>query len=214
MMKNKYWSLNTRFLHLGMVATVTAQLFISLVMSEPDDKGTVFGKMAYEAHEIVGLTALGIIAIHWIWSTLSRTDGSLKHLFPWHGEARNQVISDIVGLTKGQLPDSNKHGGLSGLIHGLGFLAVTGVAISGAIIFLTFPESGKPGFIGDAAEELHEAMAALVWAYWIGHGGIAILHHLSGNDTLKSMFSFKSTNNGSEIADDKTQMHTKYVNRH
>lgn len=188
-MESKKWSLNTRFLHLGMVATISAQLFISLVMSEPDDIGTVFGKLAYEAHEVVGLTALGIVILHWIWSMLSHTDGKLKHLFPWRGEARKQVVQDVKLLTRGQLPDSKTHGGLAGLIHGLGFLAVTGAAITGAILFVTFPESGEPGVIAEAFAELHEGMAGLVWAYWLGHGGVAILHHLSGSDVLNNMFS-------------------------
>ena len=191
-MKSKYWSLNTRFLHLGMVATVTAQLFVSLIMSEPDEKGSFIGDLAYQLHELIGLTALGIVVLHWIWSAVSHSDGSLKHLFPWWGEARKEVIQEIKSLTLGRFPKTDKHGGLSGLIHGLGFLAVTGVAISGSIIFLTFPESGNPGIFGSIAEELHEAMAALVWTYWLAHGGVAILHHLAGNDTLKTMFSIKT----------------------
>ncbi len=194
-MKSQYWNLNTRILHLGMVATVSAQLFISLVMSEPDEKGSIIGSLAYEAHEIVGLTALGIIALHWIWSATSQSDGSFKNLFPWRGAAKKQVIDEIKELSKalkkGQFPETNSHGGLSGLIHGLGFLAVTGAAISGAVIFFTFPESGDPGMLGEAAEELHETISTLVWAYWIGHGGIAILHHLSGSDVMKEIFSFR-----------------------
>ena len=209
-MKTKYWSLNTRFLHLGMVATVTAQLFISLIMSEPDKKGSFIGDIAYNAHEIVGLTALGIVTLHWIWSAISQTDGSLKHLFPWRGAARKQVTNDITSLLTGKLPKADTHGGLSSFIHGLGFLAVTGVAISGAIIFLTFPESGHPGFLGEMAEELHEAMASLVWAYWIAHGSIAIIHHLSGNDTLKRMFSFNmnNTTTNNQRNDDKSSRYT------
>lgn len=191
-MKTKHWSLKTKILHIGMVATVSAQLFISLIMSEPDDKGSAIGHLAYQAHEVVGLTALGIIALHWVWSISSQSDGRLKHLFPWSGSEKKRVISEIKALSSGQLPDTRKHGGLAGFVHGLGFLAVTGAAISGAIIFFTFPESGNPGALGEATKEIHEAIAALVWTYWAAHGGIAILHHLSGSDTVKKIFSFKA----------------------
>jgi len=193
-MKTKYWSLKTQILHIGMVATVTAQLFISLIMSEPGDKGSAIGHLSYQAHEVVGLTALGIIALHWVWSISSQSDGRLKHLFPWWGEEKKRVISEVKALLRGQLPDTSKHGGLAGFAHGLGFLAVTGAAISGAIIFFTFPESGHPGVLGEATKEIHEAIAGLVWTYWAAHGGIAILHHLSGSDTLKKMFSFNTLN--------------------
>ncbi|MDH3326804.1 MAG: cytochrome b/b6 domain-containing protein [Gammaproteobacteria bacterium] len=134
-METKYWSLNTRLLHLGLVATITAQLFINLLMSEPDDTGTIIGKVAYNAHEIAGLTALGIIALHWAWSTISRSDGILKHLFPWKGDALNQVIDDIKLIFRGQPPISGKHGGLAGFVHGLGLLTITGTGITGEDYF-------------------------------------------------------------------------------
>lgn len=197
-MKTKYWSLNTRLLHFGLVATVSAQLFISLIMSEPDEKGSFIGELAYEAHEIVGLTALGIVALHWIWSAVSRSDGNFKQLFPWRGDAKKQVIDEIKALKTGQLPEANEHGGLAGFIHGLGFLAVTGTAISGAVIFFTLPETGDPGALTEVAEEIHEFVTSLVWAYWIGHGGVAILHHLSGSEVLKNMFKLRGNNSTGE----------------
>jgi len=191
-MKSRTWSLNTRFLHFGMVATVTAQLFISVVMEEPGDDGGFIGNLAYQLHELIGLTALGIVALHWIWSLVSQSDGKLSHLFPWFGENRQRVKTEIKQAFYGDFPDSSKPGGLAGLIHGLGFLAVSGAAVTGMLIFLTFPASGDPGLIGDIAEEMHEGMATLVWAYWLGHGSAAILHHLAGHDTLKQMFRFNN----------------------
>jgi cytochrome b561 len=174
-----------------MVATVSFQLFISLIMDEPDHNGGGVGKLAFEMHEIVGLAALGIILVHWLWSITNEADGGLKHLFPWFGSARQQVMADMKEVFKGSLPEGGK-GGLSGLIHGLGLLAVTGIAVTGGAVFILYPEVGNPGDLVEGVMELHEAMAGLVWAYWLGHGGMAFLHYAMGHDTLNNMFSLRS----------------------
>jgi len=173
----------------------------------------MLGKLAYEAHEVIGLAAFGVIALHWIWSIISQSDGSLKHLFPWKGEARKHVINDITSLTKGQLPASDKHGGLAGFVHGLGFLTVSIVAVTGIVIFLTFPESGEPGFVAEAFAELHESIAALVWTYWIAHGGIAVLHHLAGNNTVKQMFNLKGNSSIPGDRKESSVNNTHFINR-
>ena len=193
-MKSQNPSMATRFLHLGMVTTVTFQLLISLVMAEPDHKGGALGKMAFEAHEIVGLTALAIVLLHWVWLMIMQTSqmgGGISHLFPWFGRARHQVVIDISALLKGKLPGGAHRGGLAGLVHGLGLLVVTGIAITGGLLFVLFPESGEPGFLAEGFAEIHEGIALLVWMYWIGHGGVAILHHVCGHQNLINMFIFK-----------------------
>ncbi len=190
-MKSKNWSISTRFLHLGLVLTITVQLLISLFMVAPDDKGGSLGRAVFEAHELVGLTALCIVLAHWIWSIISHADGGLQRLFPWNAAGRQQVKSDLQSVFKGQLPAADEKGGLAGLIHGLGLLAVTGMALTGAIIFFTLPEVGKPDQLTEIFLELHEGIASFVWVYWLGHGGIGLLHHFRGKDVLEKMFSFK-----------------------
>jgi len=192
-MRVNHWSLATRYLHLGMVLTISTQLLISLIMVAPDHTGGTIGKLAFDLHEVVGLTALGIILSHWAWSIYRQSDGGLKHLFPWFGEARLDVINDTKALLKGTLPQGGNRGGLPGLIHGFGLLAVSAIAITGGVLFIIFPESGKPGNIAEFFADTHSTIAALVWTYWIGHSGLAILHHLQGNDLLKKMFRFSNT---------------------
>lgn len=190
-MKTNNWSLQTRILHIGLVLTVSAQLAISLVMEAPDHTGSAFEKLAFSAHEVVGMTALAIVLVHWAWSIFGHADGGLKHLLPIGKESRKEVMNDVANLKQGKLPETGKKGGLIGLIHGLGLLAVTGIAITGGALFVLFPETGEPGMLAEAFAEVHEGIATLVWAYWIGHGSMAILHHLSGHDTVKKMFSFQ-----------------------
>lgn len=192
-MKAQNWSLVTRLLHVGMVLSVSFQLFISLVMVEPDHKGGALGRLAFESHEIVGLAALTIVLLHWAWSIFNQVDGGLRNLFPWFGNSRQQVVNEARAVLKGKLPEGGNRGGLVGLIHGLGLLAVTGVVLTGGALFVLFPENGEPGVIAEAIAELHEGVAALVWTYWLGHGGMAIIHHAMGQDNVKKMFDFRFT---------------------
>ena len=190
-MKLQRWSLPTRFLHLGLVATVTFQLLISFVMAEPDHKGGPMARLAFEAHEVIGLSALLIVFLHWVWTFTNQTDGGLRNLFPWFGQERQKLFEEVRAMLRGHFPEGESRGGLVGLIHGLGLLAVTAIAVTGGILFLLFPETGEPGVVAEAFAELHEGLASLVWVYWLGHGGIAIVHHAMGHDTVKNMFNFK-----------------------
>lgn len=187
------WSLATRFLHLGMVLTVSFQLLISLIMVTPDHEGGIFSRLAFEAHEVIGLSALTIVFLHWGWSLVNQLNGEPNHLFPWFGAARQKLLQEMKDVLKGKLPAGGNRGGLPGFIHGLGLLAVTGIAVTGGLLFVLFPETGKAGFVVEAIAELHEGLATLVWTYWLGHGGVAILHHVSGHKNLTEMFDFRHT---------------------
>ncbi len=187
--EDKRWSLPTRLLHLGLVTTVTAQLGLSLVMAPPDEENiSALASATFEAHEVIGMIAVVVVLAHWLWTLSSQVDGGLKHLFPWRGDARSEVVAETKALLNGQLPEGGARGGLPGFIHGLGFLAVTGMAITGGTLFFILPESGALPPVVDLFAESHEMIASLVWLYWGGHGAVALMHHLQGHSVLKDMF--------------------------
>lgn len=192
-MTRSQWSIQTRLLHLGLALTVSLQLMVSLVMEAPDhEDASKLARAAFEAHEFIGLAALLIVVLHWLWSLSSRADGGLAHLFPWGGAALAQVKADTSALLKGRLPDGGPRGGLPGFAHGLGFLAVTAMAITGGVLFIIFPEVGEPSETVEAVAEVHEFIATLVWVYWGGHIALGVLHKGAGHSTIKDMFNLKS----------------------
>lgn len=186
------WSVQTRWLHMGLALTVTLQLAISLIMEPPDEKSaSALARAAFEAHEAVGIAAVIIVLAHWLWSLSSRADGGLVRLFPWSGSAWREVKSDVSMLMNRQLPDGGARGGLPGLVHGLGFLAVSGMALTGAALFVLFPETGKPDDSVEFIADVHSFIANFVWAYWGGHVALALLHKKAGHSTVQDMFSLK-----------------------
>jgi cytochrome b561 len=191
-MAQEKWSVQTRWLHVGLALTVTLQLAISLIMEPPDEKSaSALARAAFEAHEAVGIAAVVIVLAHWLWSLSSRADGGLARLFPWSGPAWREVKSDVAMLMNRQLPDGGARGGLPGLVHGLGFLAVSGMALTGAALFVLFPETGKPDDTVEFIADVHSFIANFVWAYWGGHVALALLHKKAGHSTVQDMFSLK-----------------------
>ncbi len=189
--KSDYWQRPTRYLHLGLVLTVTAQLLLSLVMATPhgDRLRSALQTGSFAVHEWVGMSTLVIVILHWLWSLRIHHAASLGHLFPWRGTGRRQVIGELRALLQGRLPKDETQGGLAGLVHGLGLLAVTAIAISGGVLFFLIPENGLPA--SDTVHNLgdiHSFIATFVWLYWGAHIAMALLHHVLGHDTLRRIF--------------------------
>ncbi|MDA3920735.1 MAG: cytochrome b/b6 domain-containing protein [Salinisphaera sp.] len=148
-----------------------------------------------EIHEWVGLIATAIVILHWLWSVADSVDGgSLRALFPWGARGRQNVIEDLMVLRRIRLP-LRDHGepGLAGLIHGLGLLCVSAMAVTGSIIFFLL---GPEGFQWPAMItllDLHAFISAFVWVYWLAHVGIALLHWLAGHEVIRLIFNPRRT---------------------
>lgn len=189
--KSGYWDRPTRYLHFGLALTVTVQLLISLVMEEPhgEHARSALESGAFEVHEWVGMAALAIVLLHWLWSLLSHGGAGLGHLFPWGAGGRARVLAELRAILRGQLPEGGPQGGLAGLVHGLGLLTITAMAVSGGVLFFLLPENGAPLSEGvHDIGELHSFIATFAWIYWGAHLALAVLHHLFGHDTLRGMF--------------------------
>ncbi len=184
------WSKSTRWLHLGLVLTVSTQLLASLVMEPPgeDEGASAVARLAFEIHESVGMAALAVVLLHWLASLLQRGGSGLHHLFPWDATGRAEIKADIATLKRGALPEGGARGGLPGFVHGLGLLAVTGMVLTGSVLFLFWPEQGDIPQWVDLVGEVHGAIGALVWTYWGSHIALAVLHIRAGHTEVHDIF--------------------------
>ncbi len=172
------WSRESRWLHAGIAFGVTWQLFSSLWMTPSWAKAEYnsLGGILFSLHAWVGLMTALFILWHWLW--LASDAGARRQLFPWRGPWA-QVLAEAKGLLQGSLPPTGPHGGLVGLVHGLGLLAVTWMGLTGAAIFFFLPQGGtSPGATLHSLVPLHTLLANIVWAYWIGHVSMVALHVL------------------------------------
>lgn len=166
--KLKNWDKATSFLHFGLAVTVTLQLLFARLMH-------FHVPHAFLYHQIDGFLIFFIVLIHFIWSY---THKGFMHLFPWNTQGLKAISQDLRGLLTMHLPKGGPRPGLPGLIHGLGLLAVAGMAISGLIIFIILQTNLNPHPI----KHIHSFIATFVWIYWFGHIAMALLHRITDQE--------------------------------
>lgn len=176
-------SLTTRLLHMLLAFAIVTQLALSLGMEAPEEGRP--GNTLFEIHEKVGLAALAILVTFWVWSLVRHGEARFSTLFPWlRGERRRAFRADLVAharaLRGGVIPLTEGKP-FASAIHGLGLLIATLMATTGALGYFV-PQTR---FL----LEVHETAAPLMWAYLIGHAGVAVVHQIKGDALITRMFS-------------------------
>jgi cytochrome b561 len=140
----------------------------------------------YMLHEYVGMASLAVVCTFWLWTLVRHGETSLANLVPWLSPRRIAAIFDdvidLINAIRRRDFSGESSGALASAVHGLGLLIVTAMAATGIVLFF----SG--GSVAHDAMALHRLIANLMWAYLIGHAGLATLHHLLGSDILRRMF--------------------------
>lgn len=175
----------TRVIHLLLLIVVLHQLIGSEFIQFPFPGEPP--SWTFSLHEYLGLVNLAIVAAFWAWTMARRGETCLGRLLPWFSIARmRDVIADLASqlrrLAQGQAPD-DEDGALASAIHGLGLLAVTAVAATGALFFFTAGTHFAHTMLG-----LHKLLSNFVWIYLFAHAGVAVLHHLFGSNIFSRMF--------------------------
>ncbi len=184
-MVKKSWDTPTSVLHWALVVTITFQLATGFLIASPSTR------LFFYAHEIGGLIAMLAVLGHWMWSFANY---DLPLLFPWSGEEWATVKSEFLSFLRGKLPEGGRRAGLSGFVHGLGLLAVTGMGLTGVLIFMVIPSGrGAQGASNDyaaftALSVIHRDIGYLVWTYWLSHVGTTILHMVRHKPVASKIF--------------------------
>jgi cytochrome b561 len=184
----------TRWFHAGIALGIAAQLGLSLVMNAPDDKDEVLASgiplLLFHTHELIGFALLALLLLHWLWSLSGHVQDGFGHLFPWFSKKRiNAIRGELKEALKLKLSDPETNNALAGAVHGLGLLAATALAVTGAVIFFNLSDSGHMSQLGETFHKIHGLIAPLMWAYLIGHFAISVIHKRMGRTNVKDMFS-------------------------
>ncbi len=178
----QYRSRTTRILHTLIALAILTQLALSTVMQAPGRNRP--GDQWFEVHEKVGLVTLAVLAGFWIWAMVRTREVRFTVLFPWFSLGRmRDVVSDLGvhlrSIRRGKLPLSEAKP-LANAVHGLGIVVATTMAVTGAAGY--FLPQARP-LLG-----VHVAVSTLMWAYLMGHAGVAVVHEFSGDRLLQRMF--------------------------
>lgn len=181
-MVEQYRSRTTRIIHILLALTITIQLALSTAMQSPGRNRP--GDQWFEVHEKVGLASLAVLAGFWIWGLVRTREVGFAMLFPWFSLNRMRAVIADLGvhlrsIRHGKLP-LREAKPLANAVHGLGILVATIMAVTGAAGYF-IPQAR-------ALLGIHTAFSTLMWAYLIGHAGIAVIHGFSGDRLLWRMF--------------------------
>jgi cytochrome b561 len=184
----------TRLFHTAIALLVIVQVLTSQFMALPKPRAEE--NLIFEIHEYSGITAFFLIFLFWFF-TLRRNKGTeIGLLFPWFSRKRLAELGHstkihLKAFSHWKLPPYDPDAALPSAIHGLGIMLIATMATTGVIMFIAFlTGNGKASWAG-AANEVHEIFSNLVWAFLIGHAGIALLNHFAGKQSLADMFSLK-----------------------
>ena len=191
----------TRLIHAGLALAIIVQLLTSLPMEPPEPDRA--GNWYFQVHQYSGLLALAFVFAFWVVLAIRSKGTELGALFPWFSGARLRALrsdarTQFAALLSRRLPAHDPHAALPSAVHGLGVLLMSAMAISGTIYY--FINSGDPdagGAVG-AVMFVHRTLANLVWAYLIGHAGLALVHHYAHDTGLGEMWSLDRDAAGQE----------------
>lgn len=161
-----------RVMHALVVIMVTLQLCSSLGMPGAPQHGVTVGTVGYLAssYHILGGLFLVVFSCVFTWKSFSLR--GLKHFFPYLWGETEQLRKDIVTSMQFKIV-APRPGGLATVVQGLGFGALLLTVFSGFAWFALW-RAGAP----QAAQALtvHKSVVVLLILYFLGHGGMALLH--------------------------------------
>lgn len=185
-------TLQTRLFHAGLAITVVLQLGSAVVMRGP--RAGHPGDWIYQIHQYCGLISFCFAFGFFLVVALRRKGTEPGLLFPWLDAGRltalwNDVTLHAQAVRSMRVPRYDGHAPLASAVHGLGLLLMAAMAATGTVFFIASLLGEQANALVRAALGLHHAMANLVWAYLIGHAGLALLHHYLRDFRLGEMWS-------------------------
>ncbi|MGZ5148235.1 MAG: cytochrome b/b6 domain-containing protein [Burkholderiales bacterium] len=180
-----------RLLHALLALSITIQLVSSLVMGHPNPNRpmTPNGAFYFHWHEWIGLAALAVLFVGWIYRVTKWKRESQARLFPW---VTRQGLRDLaremksfVTLRWNQIPD---YGALAGTVHGAGLLLATAMALTGGAIYLALGPHDAVTPQAETIMNIHQSMAVFMWIYLCGHSLMALWRQYAAKATFRRIF--------------------------
>jgi len=185
----------TRWLHAGIALAVVIQLGSSQLMEVPQPGRLLKGAECtfFALHRWSGMCVLTLLFLHWLWGLAGHVPYGWGHLYPWFSGPRlRKVLSAIKALPqwiRGQIPAGGEETvPLAGAVHGLGLLVATAMALTGSTIFFGMAADGSMSGFLEVVKGIHGFIANFIWAYFVGHVGMAMLHQWRGEPLIVRMF--------------------------
>jgi len=187
------FKLSTRILHISMAIIVVYQLLSSLVMAVPEPgklpgiESTLFSLhitlFGWAAIIVSGTYALAQFYDKEAWG----------RLVPWFSAARRKAFfvsarDELPQMFKGKLAAPERRGALAGAVHGLGFLTLLGLGMTGLYVMLGVRPDGNLRDDIQFVLNFHSWFGFLIWTFIGAHVLMTIYHLLLGQTKVIDIF--------------------------
>ncbi|MGB5868589.1 MAG: cytochrome b/b6 domain-containing protein [Albidovulum sp.] len=187
-------SFATRIAHIGLALSVLTQLGTSQFM-EPAEHGHA-GNTFFSLHEYAGLAAFLFVLGFWAAATFRRRGTEWGLLLPWFSGKRLVALwadakAHLRSLIRFRIPHYKAQSPVASAVHGLGLLLMTAMAATGTVYYFINAADPDAGGLVGVVMFIHTSLANLVWAYLVGHGALALIHHFTQGLDLREMWSLR-----------------------
>lgn len=163
-----------RCLHAAVVLLVFMQICSSagMNMTLVSDNPAVFRPGVFDWYHMMAGLSTAFVAIYMTFLCFSQR--GLRRFYPYLWGDTARIKKDVLDSLRGVLP-APQAGGLATAVQGLGFGALLLAVLSGALWFLLWTSGASAGSTA-LALQAHKSVVTLLVLYFLGHGGMALLH--------------------------------------
>lgn len=182
-----------RSLHLLLIITVVYQLLSSIWMEAPEPGKVVnYEAVLFSWH--IMFFGWGGLLVSCVYGVIRFFDPeSWQRLVPWfstehRAEFFKSAKKEIPDIFRGRLAAPEKKGALAGAAHGLGFLLVIALGMTGSYVMLGIRPDGTMSDDMLMFLDFHELFGILIWTFLAGHILMVFYHLLLGQRRVLDIF--------------------------
>ncbi|MDX8410480.1 MAG: cytochrome b/b6 domain-containing protein [Mariprofundaceae bacterium] len=183
----------TRVMHICMIVTVAFQLISSLLMMVPEPgKLATYKTTLFTLH--IMLFGWGAFVVSGVYAaTRFGEKGAWGKLVPWFSKKHlgaffKSAKEELPGVFTGNLARPESSGALAGAMHGLGFLTLIALGMTGAYVMNGVRSDGSMKEDMVFMFELHELFGVVIWTFLVCHVFMVIYHLMLGHKRIFDIF--------------------------
>ena len=189
------YSRTVKLLHWLLAAGVGAQLLFSLVMQQPRPGRvrSLLESAFFSTHEVLGLSILALLTLHWLLWLAGRTSRGIGQFYPWFSRTRRAALGvELRALARLRLGEPEAQENLAGAVQGIGIAIASLLAVTGTLLYFGMAPDGSMSAGLRAVREVHKALATGMWTYLGIHAGAALAHVALGHRSVLDIFRLRA----------------------
>jgi hypothetical protein len=183
----------TRVTHIMIIITVAFQLFSGLFMEVPEPGKMVGWSYLLFSWHIMFFGWLAFLLGSLYAATRFGEPGQWVRLIPWFSKEGRAAFAksakeELPDIFVGKLARPEKQGALAGAMHGLGFMLLICMGMTGAYVMNGVRSDGSMTMDMMLFLDMHSFFGVLIWLFLFCHASMVIYHLMLGHKNILDIF--------------------------